>query len=119
MRKAILGLLALGLPIAATAATGEREFEHGKLGITSAGFQSDLRAMDRDDSMPSVGFEMSRRRDFLAARTAESGQHRVAAVSSPPSAIAAPEIDPTSAISGLTLLLGGIAVLRGRKARAQ
>jgi hypothetical protein len=28
--------------------------------------------------------------------------------------IAAPEIDPTSAASGLTLLLGGLAVLRGR-----
>jgi hypothetical protein len=28
---------------------------------------------------------------------------------------AAPEIDPTSAASGLALLLGGLAVLRGRK----
>lgn len=31
------------------------------------------------------------------------------------SAIKAPEIDPTSAASGLTLLVGGLAVLRGRK----
>jgi len=30
-------------------------------------------------------------------------------------AIAAPEIDPASAAGGLTLLLGGLAVLRGRK----
>jgi hypothetical protein len=30
-------------------------------------------------------------------------------------AAAAPEIDPTSAYSGLTLLLGGLAVLRGRR----
>jgi hypothetical protein len=28
----------------------------------------------------------------------------------------APEIDPASAMSGLTLLLGGIAVIRGRRA---
>ena len=31
--------------------------------------------------------------------------------------VAAPEIDPASAAAGLTLLLGGIAVLRGRKAQ--
>ncbi len=30
-------------------------------------------------------------------------------------AIAAPEIDPASAAGGLALLLGGLAVLRGRK----
>jgi len=28
---------------------------------------------------------------------------------------AAPEIDPSSAIAGLTLLLGGLAVIRGRR----
>ena len=28
---------------------------------------------------------------------------------------AAPEIDPASALSGLTLLLGGLAVVRGRR----
>jgi len=31
------------------------------------------------------------------------------------SAVAAPEIDPASALSGLTLLVGGIAVMRGRR----
>jgi hypothetical protein len=30
-------------------------------------------------------------------------------------AVAAPEIDPTSAAAGLTLLLGGMAILRGRR----
>jgi hypothetical protein len=30
----------------------------------------------------------------------------------------APEIDPTSAVSGLTLLLGGLAVASGRRKRA-
>jgi hypothetical protein len=31
--------------------------------------------------------------------------------------LSAPEIDPASALSGLTLLLGGLAVVRGRRAR--
>lgn len=31
--------------------------------------------------------------------------------------VAAPEIDPGSAITGVTLLLGGVAVLRGRRLR--
>ena len=31
--------------------------------------------------------------------------------------IPAPEIDPASAIGGLTLLLGTVAILRGRRAR--
>jgi hypothetical protein len=29
--------------------------------------------------------------------------------------VSAPEIDPASALSGLTLLVGGIAVIRGRR----
>ena len=32
--------------------------------------------------------------------------------------VAAPEIDPASTVSVLTLLLGGLAVLRGSKSRA-
>lgn len=35
-----------------------------------------------------------------------------------PSVIAAPEIDPTSAIAALTLMLGSLAVLRGRRAKS-
>jgi hypothetical protein len=30
-------------------------------------------------------------------------------------AVSAPEIDPASALSGLTLLVGGLAVVRGRR----
>jgi len=32
-------------------------------------------------------------------------------------AVAAPEMDPATAIAGLTLLLGGTAVIRGRRSR--
>ena len=34
-----------------------------------------------------------------------------------PIPVRAPEIDPASAIAGLTLLAGGLAVLRGRRGR--
>jgi hypothetical protein len=37
----------------------------------------------------------------------------------PPPTAAAPEIDPASAMSALTLLLGGLTVLRGRKSATQ
>jgi hypothetical protein len=33
--------------------------------------------------------------------------------------VAAPEIDPAATMSGLTLLAGGLVVLRGRRARKQ
>ena len=39
------------------------------------------------------------------------------ASTSGPAVTSAPEIDPASAISGLTLLLGGLAVVRGRRAK--
>lgn len=35
----------------------------------------------------------------------------------PPAAMGAPEIDPSSALAGLTLLSGGLAVMRGRRSR--
>jgi hypothetical protein len=35
----------------------------------------------------------------------------------PPFRVRAPEIDPASALAGLTLLAGGLAVLRGRRSR--
>jgi hypothetical protein len=37
----------------------------------------------------------------------------------PPKSMAAPEIDPSSALAGLTLLSGGLAVMRGRRSRKQ
>jgi len=35
--------------------------------------------------------------------------------SGPPTKVAAPEIDSSSAIAGLTLMLGGLAILSGRR----
>jgi hypothetical protein len=34
-----------------------------------------------------------------------------------PPTVSAPEIDPSSAMAGLTLMLGGLAVMRGRRAK--
>jgi hypothetical protein len=39
------------------------------------------------------------------------------AVTGDPVPVGAPEIDAASAISGVTLLLGGLAVLRGRRTK--
>jgi hypothetical protein len=39
-------------------------------------------------------------------------------ISKTPSVIAAPEMDPTSAIAALTLMLGSLAVLRGRRVKS-
>lgn len=36
-------------------------------------------------------------------------------VKSPPSPVRAPEVDASSAVAGLTLMLGGLAILRGRR----
>ena len=35
----------------------------------------------------------------------------------PPNPVRAPEIDAASAVAGLTLMLGGLAVLRGRRSK--
>lgn len=35
----------------------------------------------------------------------------------PPKTVAAPEIDATSAVAGLTLMIGALAVLRGRRSK--
>ena len=111
MKKAILGVLALGLPMAALAANGEREYQHGSMAA---------------EMEPAVRFELSRDQDSgrlavplrqIATRRSLS-EHHLEATSATRSVMPAPEIDPASAVSGLTLLLGGIAVLRGRKVRA-
>jgi len=57
----------------------------------------------RDDSLRPAQRDLDWRRD--------SGSPASSA------AFAAPEIDPASAAAGLTLLLGGIAVLRGRRGK--
>jgi hypothetical protein len=48
----------------------------------------------------------------ISGANSGNGQINITFVSQ---AIAAPEIDPTSAASGLALLVGGLLVLRGRK----
>lgn len=35
----------------------------------------------------------------------------------PPNPVAAPEIDATSAVAGMTLMIGALAVLRGRRSK--
>lgn len=53
------------------------------------------------------------------AATANAGQffHKDPFHKDPKPAVSAPEIDPASALSGLTMLLGGLAVVRGRRGK--
>jgi len=52
---------------------------------------------------------------FGAAAYAGPAVHAIAHLGFNSPVTAAPEIDPSSAIAGLTLLLGGLAVVRGRR----
>jgi hypothetical protein len=47
--------------------------------------------------------------------TANDTSHSSTSADDPSSPAAAPEIDPASALSGLTLLAGGLAVIRARR----
>jgi hypothetical protein len=70
------------------------------VGMTSAAFAAGNWAAGAHD-----GFAVASRA-FPAASTTSSS-----------SVTSAPEIDPAGALSGLTLLLGGLAVVRGRRVK--
>ncbi len=113
MNKAMLGLLTVGLALASVAANAESEMAKHRLRAGEVAF-NDSRAFagDRD------GREGRDARDARSDRSFEASRQitKPRAVTQP-TAVAAPEIDPTSAAAGLTLLLGGIAVLLGRRTR--
>lgn len=96
MNKALLGFLTLGLTVASAAANAE----------------SDTHRYVRDEAI-SRHSDDDRELTVHAARPASRSIATRQSVT--PSAAAAPEIDPASAVGGLTLLLGGVAVLRGRR----
>jgi hypothetical protein len=74
---------------------------------------------DREDSdrrFDRAGGAMFRGdREEWSHRSAGAIRHEHLAASVTPTAVAAPEMDPKSTASGLALLLGGIAVLLGRR----
>jgi hypothetical protein len=53
----------------------------------------------------------------FAGQWAAIAHYGVQERSLPPSVVSAPEIDPAGALSGLTLLLGGLAVVRAGRAK--
>jgi len=53
--------------------------------------------------------------DFKINWVGTKNNYDLVSLAIPISPASAPEIDPTSAASGLTLLLGGLVVLRGRR----
>jgi hypothetical protein len=73
-----------------------------------------------------IGFALVLAMAAAAASAApSSGDHQFlrapqyTPVSNAAPAVSAPEIDPASALAGLTLMLGSLAVLRGRRATQQ
>ncbi|HKT74001.1 MAG TPA: hypothetical protein VJQ47_14010 [Steroidobacteraceae bacterium] len=53
----------------------------------------------------------------VTSAQADNHRFRFPIIWHPPTVIQAPEIDPATAISGLTLLAGGLAVVRARARR--
>ena len=117
MKTARLAWLALGLTLASITANAEPEIANR----SDSDRATRVLGGDRD----TYWRDLSGRR-FNFTDGSQIRGHRIrgdgdrtpsgsAAAVATPSAVAAPEIDPASAASGLTLLLGGIAVLRSRR----
>jgi hypothetical protein len=126
MNKAILGFLMLGLiPIAPSAANEHREnLRHEFVAHEAFMDGKDARLVYASQNERAIAVEDSDRRGFRDGREDESPRlsapvpHIAASnVTATPSAVAAPEIDTATAVSGLTLLLGAVAVLCGRRTR--
>ena len=118
MKTARLAWLALGLTVASITANAEPEIANR----SDSDRATRVLTGDRD----SYWRDLSGRRfnftdgsqthgDRIRGHWDRAPSPSAAAVATPRSAVAAPEIDPASAASGLTLLLGGIAVLRSRR----
>ena len=112
MKTAKLAWFALGLTVAAVTANAEsvNRSDNDRAARTLSNDRGDYAWRDlsgrrfnfTDGSQIRGDWERASSRSAAAAATA-------------PSAVAAPEIDPASTASGLTLLLGGLAVLSSRR----
>jgi hypothetical protein len=120
MKTARLAWLALGLTVASITANAEPEIANR----SDSDRATRVLSGDRDSYWRDLS---GRRFNFTDGSQIRGGRVRgdwdrtpsqsAAAVATPRSAVATPEIDPASAASGLTLLLGGIAVLLARRPR--
>jgi hypothetical protein len=133
MNKAILGLLIFGLPAASIAANDHRESlenQFSRSEVSAGNFFRSMSVAEERETFTSaanqgeraMAFDFSERRGFRDARESEPSRLTARHIATPsvaatPSAVAAPEIDPVTAAGGLTLLLGALAVLRGRQTR--
>jgi hypothetical protein len=130
MKTARLAWLALGLTVASITANAEPETANRSDSDRAIRALSGTRALSDDRGSYSWRDLSGRRFNFTDGSQIHGSQIHgdrirgdsdrapspsAAAVATPRSAVAAPEIDPASAASGLTLLLGGIAVLRSRR----
>jgi hypothetical protein len=121
VKTARLAWLALGLTVASITANAESETANRSDNDRATRVLSGDRGSDswRDLSGRRFNFTDGSqiRGDQIRGDWGRTPSRSAAEVAAPPSAVAAPEIDPASAASGLTLLLGGIAVLLARRPR--
>jgi hypothetical protein len=111
MKMTILGLMTLGLTVASVTANAESEMRGRDVSIHAT--QPVENSMREDFFDRRFAGEVVTRGDREASSRAIVASKQGASPRG--AAVAAPEIDPASAVSGLTLLLGGMAVLLGRR----
>jgi hypothetical protein len=115
MNKAMLVFLTMGLALASVAANAESEMARHRLRAGEIESRADsVQAFNGSRVFVGDRDERDARSDRSFEASRQITKPRSAAQ---PAAVAAPEIDPSSAAGGLTLLLGGIAVLLGRRTR--
>ena len=118
MKTARLAWLALGLTVASITANAEPETANRSDSDRATRALSDDRGGYSWRDLSGRRFNFTDGSQIRGNRIRGDGDRTPsgsAAAVATPSAVAAPEIDPASTASGLTLLLGGIAVLRSRR----
>lgn len=119
MKTAKFAWLALGLTVAAITANAESETairsDNDRAARVLSGDRDGYSWRDLSGRRFNFTDGSQIRGDRIRGDGDRTPSRPAAAVATPRSAVAAPEIDPASAASGLTLLLGGIAVLRSRR----
>jgi hypothetical protein len=121
MKSSRLVWLALGLTVASIAANAESETanrsDNDRATRVLGGDRGRDSWMDPSGRRFNFADGSQIRGDWDRAPSRSAAAVAKPAVATPPSAAAAPEIDPASAASGVTLLLGSLAVLLARRPR--
>jgi hypothetical protein len=121
MTKAMLGFLTLGFALASVAANAESETAKHRFAAGAIESRADSMQVFNGrhswENSSDKRFAFDGDRDDRSSRLFEASRQTTKPRLVTPTAVAAPEIDPASAASGFTLLLGGLAVVLARRKR--